>query len=78
MINHVLNGGTLVVAIASSGIGSCKSGIFPGNDQTYADHAMQIVGVNFDEGYWILRDSWGSWWGDNGYMKLALVSVQYH
>ena len=73
MINYVLNGGTLVAVIDASGMGPYKSGIFSTCTSTYANHAVQIVGVNVDEGYWIIRNSWGSWWGDKGYMKLALV-----
>jgi cathepsin L len=77
MINHVLNGGTLVVAVDASAMGSYTSGIFSSCPATYANHAMQIVGVNVDEGYWILRNSWASWWGDQGFLKLALVCVSY-
>ena len=75
MINHVLNGGTLAVAVDASAMGQYKSGIFSSCPSAAANHAMQIVGVNVDEGYWIIRNSWGNWWGDLGYMKLALVRV---
>lgn len=78
MINLVFNGGTLVLAVDSSAVGPYKSGIFSSCPSTDADHAMQIVGVNLEEGCWIVRNSWGIWWGDQGYIKLALVSVQYH
>ena len=74
MINYVLNGGTLVAVIDASGMGSYKSGIFSTCTSTFANHAVQIVGVNVDEGYWIIRNSWGSWWGDKGFIKLAFVS----
>ena len=73
MIDHVLNGGTLAVAVDSSNMIYYKSGIFTGCDQSVEDHAVQIVGVNVEGGYWIIRNSWGTDWGENGYMKLALV-----
>jgi C1A family cysteine protease len=73
MIDHVLGGGTLAVAIDSSNMEFYKSGIFSGCDQAVEDHAVQIVGVNVDEGYWIMRNSWGTKWGEKGYLKLALV-----
>lgn len=40
------------------------------------NHALLLVGYQLfpDQGvpYWILRNSWGSNWGNNGYMKLAM------
>jgi len=32
------------------------------------DHAMAIIG--YGPGYWILKNSWGRAWGENGYMRL--------
>ena len=73
MINYILGGGTLVVAVDAVAFGSYKSGIFSNCPSPDANHSMQIVGVNVLEGYWIVRNTWGSWWGEQGYMKLALV-----
>ena len=74
MINQVLAGKTLSVSVDANQMGSYKSGIFSGCSPNYAvNHAMNIVGVNVAGGYWILRNSWGEWWGDNGYMKMAMV-----
>ena len=74
MIQQVLAGKTLSVAVDANQFGSYRSGIFTGcSDILDVNHAVNIVGVNVDEGYWIIRNSWGTGWGDNGYMKLALV-----
>ena len=74
MINQVLAGKTLSVAVDANQWGPYRSGIFSGCPVDYSvNHAVNIVGVNVVGGYWIIRNSWGSWWGDNGYMKLALV-----
>merc|ERR1712184_11650 len=38
------------------------------------NHAVQLVGYGTDaaEGdYWIVRNSWGSGWGEGGYIRLA-------
>jgi len=34
-------------------------------------HAMIIVGYNDDEEYWIVKNSWGTIWGDEGYGKIS-------
>lgn len=34
------------------------------------DHAVQIVGWDDDDGAWIIKNSWGSWWGDQGFAKV--------
>ena len=34
-------------------------------------HAIAIVGYNDNPGYWICKNSWGSWWGLNGYFKMG-------
>jgi C1A family cysteine protease len=42
---------------------------------TNLDHATAVVGYGSSSGvdYWIMRNSWGSWWGDQGYMKIQQV-----
>ena len=74
MIQQVLAGKTLSIAVDANQWGSYQSGIFSGCSAVHnVNHAVNIVGVNVDEGYWIIRNSWGTGWGENGYMKLALV-----
>jgi len=34
------------------------------------DHAVQAVGFEISAGYWIVRNSWGADWGENGYIRL--------
>ena len=75
MINHVLNGGTLAVSLDGSGIGSYRGGIFSFCPTPTVNHAVHIVGVNVEGNYWIVRNSWGPWWGEQGNMRIALVSA---
>lgn len=51
-----------------------SSGIFD-NDKcgTNLDHAVVIVGYDTEENYYILRNSWSSSWGENGYMRIAMM-----
>jgi len=52
-----------------------KSGVFDGSCGTDLDHATLVVGYGNDattgQDYWIMKNSWGSSWGDQGYMRLV-------
>lgn len=46
---------------------------------TPTSHVVSLVGWGIDpvEGeYWILRNSWGAGWGDQGYMKIKMTSAR--
>ncbi|CAL2035317.1 unnamed protein product [Caenorhabditis brenneri] len=42
-------------------------------DESLGYHAMAIIGYGQEGGqnYWIVKNSWGGSWGDQGYMRLA-------
>jgi len=47
------------------------SGIFSSrcaHDAGHMNHAVSLVGVNTDQGYWIVRNSWNTNWGVGGYI----------
>ena len=51
-----------------------NGGIFDSSScGTSLDHAVALVGYGTDGGqaYYILRNSWGTSWGEQGYMKIA-------
>jgi len=35
-----------------------------------APHMVTIVGYNDDPGYWIVKNSWGTKWGENGWFRI--------
>jgi hypothetical protein len=35
-------------------------------------HKVVLVGYNEDESYWICKNSWGAYWGEDGYFKIKM------
>ncbi|KAK7198117.1 Cathepsin propeptide inhibitor domain (I29)/Papain family cysteine protease [Novymonas esmeraldas] len=69
--------GPIAVSVDASSWSSYTGGIFDGCE--YAknitqNHAVQLVGYGHDhqsgKDYWIIRNSWGPRWGEDGYMRL--------
>lgn len=51
-----------------------KSGIYKKNsDKLLGGHAVKIVGWGVENGteYWIVANSWGVTWGENGFFRIA-------
>jgi len=68
--------GPLAVNVWAIPFQSYRSGVFNGCSYKASmdvDHVMQLVGYGTDSGkdYWIVRNSWGPAWGENGYIRLA-------
>ena len=73
MIDYVLGTGPLSVCLDASTWSSYTSGIVTAAAcGTDVDHCVQAVGLNEDDGYWIVRNSWGTSWGLDGYIWLEL------
>ena len=69
--------GPVSIAIGVAlGFGDYKEGVYFDKNcsQTDLKHAMVIVGYGIDEkygDYWLVKNSYGTSWGDKGYIKMA-------
>merc|ERR1719411_1487038 len=66
--------GAVVTGVAAAGAFSqYKGGIFSGCSSTaQPDHAVAVVGYGTEGGvdYWLVKNSWGSSWGEKGYIRV--------
>lgn len=67
MESHVSSTGPLSICIDASTWSSYTSGTLS-TCSDHVNHCVQVVGINSDDGYWIIRNSWGTEWGEDGYI----------
>ena len=67
----VMTYGPVSVAIyAGPAFQAYGGGIFNACESGQINHAVVIVGWNDSSGVWIIRNSWGQYWGEGGYMRI--------
>merc|ERR1712107_513533 len=74
MQNYVGSTGPLSVCVDANSWNSYRGGIMTSCGNS-VDHCVQVVGygTSGSTDYWKVRNSWGSSWGEGGYMRLAIV-----
>lgn len=76
VMNALATVGPLAINIDAIPMQAYGGGLFTGCaiDDTHIDHVVQLVGYghdnDFNQDYWLIRNSWGTTWGEEGYMKL--------
>jgi len=84
MMSHIVSTGPLSICVVAWEWASYESGILSSCDSDVddVDHCVQLVGYEAattsargsTDAYWIIRNSWGEYWGVEGYLYLKYVS----
>lgn len=53
---------------ATDAVHDYRGGVFSRCSKGQVNHAVTLVG--WGKGYWIMKNSWGSRWGESGYMRI--------
>jgi hypothetical protein len=67
-LEAALNNGPPTVCLAATAFQTYTGGILTKCD-TQVDHCVQAVG--YTSSYWIVRNSWGTNWGEQGFIRIA-------
>ncbi|XP_072345549.1 cathepsin F-like [Scyliorhinus torazame] len=73
MKEYVALNGTITALVNLKGLQNYKRGILRSNcPSTPTDHAVLIVGygTEADLPFWIVKNSWGTDWGEDGYIRI--------
>lgn len=76
LLTYLATVGPMAVVVDASAWSFYSGGIFNGCNTTNPDldHGVQAVGYGVDsttgQSYWLVRNSWGDTWGENGYIRL--------
>jgi C1A family cysteine protease len=64
----------VAVTVSSKNWASYSSGIYSCPSNSIIDHAVELVG--YTSTYWILKNQWGSSWGQNGFIWVTRSRAQ--
>lgn len=78
MQKEIFNRGPIACGIDAGPLLNFETGIASGNGGG-VDHVISVVGWGTDsksnQQYWTVRNSWGEYWGDMGYVKVAFGAL---
>jgi len=77
LLRAVSQHGPVGISVVGSGFFGYHSGIFNGCSDFVINHAVVLIGYGEEYGrtYWLIQNSWGPFWGENGKMRLLRTDV---
>jgi cathepsin X len=76
MQKEIYSRGPISCGIDAAPILQYQGGVYKGDGEGI-DHVISVVGwgQEHEENYWIVRNSWGEFWGEMGYIRVAFGSL---
>lgn len=76
LLGAVATVGPVSISVDAGSWSSYGGGVYTDACGWDVDHAVQLVGYGEDAGnlYWLVRNSWGTGWGESGYIRLVRFS----
>ena len=65
---NALHGQPVSVSVDSTNWKNYKDGVFS-NCKTSLNHGVLLVGLS--DAYWLIKNSWGAVWGEEGYIRIS-------
>merc|ERR1712168_1166031 len=81
VMEAVANTGPITISIdCNTQWRAYSGGIFddPGcREDSETGHAVTLCGYDNNSKYWLIKNSWDTWWGEQGYMRMAKDKAGY-
>jgi len=76
MMKEIMARGPIACGIDAGPLLNFETGIIKKKSDS-TDHVISVVGWGKEgaDGYWIVRNSWGEYWGDMGYVKVGFGAL---
>lgn len=76
--NAIIEFGSLAICVDANEWSYYGGGIFKARRVGAINHAVNLIGWGYDtvlkENYWLIRNSWGGDWGENGYIRVSTTA----
>jgi cathepsin F len=74
IMTYLVSNGPLSITLNADLLFSYTGGIITGSPDdcpnSGSDHAVLLVGYDQTQDYWLVKNSWGTDWGENGYFRI--------
>ena len=71
----IMNYGPVSVTVSANYFSSYAGGVFNYCSYVGTNHMVILVGWDDTDGAWIMRNSWGATWGEQGYMRIKYTDA---